>query len=252
MAPTDLLEMHMTSEYTALEQSRSILHRVAAHVLARRRWEVTGRFGLRISPGGIATPAFGPETESLRTAGSNLVREGGGSVAFMTMHGQSLRALAAFAGADLQATFSCGDDTPALGDPDEPLELVGEHLNVLVEWFEIGWRVLDVVTSALPSSAAPAASQLWPEHFDIGTNIGLVRGDRVNLGCSPGDGYEAEPYLYVGPRGPARPGDASYWNAPFGALLRRSDVDWSKDAISGGVRFMEKGIQALNSDEFAR
>ena len=33
---------------------------MATHVLARRRHAVSGRFGLRATPGGIGTPAFGP------------------------------------------------------------------------------------------------------------------------------------------------------------------------------------------------
>jgi hypothetical protein len=89
----------MTTDNDALGLTRNALHQVAVHVLARRRWQVTTRFGLPIAPGGIATPAFGANTESLRTAGSNLVREIRGSVTFM--QGRSLRALAEFAGTDL-------------------------------------------------------------------------------------------------------------------------------------------------------
>ncbi len=47
-------------------RTRDDLHRIAAHVLGRRRWAVSGHFGLRASPGGVATPAFGPEPEVLR------------------------------------------------------------------------------------------------------------------------------------------------------------------------------------------
>ena len=55
---------------------------------------------------------------------------------------------------------------------------------------------------------------------------GSSAGDdvRANLGASPGDAYEPEPYLYVGPWGPERPGDPGYWNAPFGAVLRRGEL----------------------------
>ena len=45
-----------------LTTTRLALQRLAVHVLARRRHAVTGRFGLRPAPGGLATPAFGDET----------------------------------------------------------------------------------------------------------------------------------------------------------------------------------------------
>ena len=41
----------------------------------------------------------------------------------------------------------------------------------------------------------------------------------------PGDAFSDEPYVYVGPWGTERPGEPDYWNAPFGAVLRRSVVD---------------------------
>ena len=47
-------------------KTRLDLHRLCAHVLGRRRFVVSGHFGLRASPGGLATPAFGPEPETLR------------------------------------------------------------------------------------------------------------------------------------------------------------------------------------------
>jgi hypothetical protein len=45
------------SAESSLDATREALDRVAARVLARRRWEVSGRFGLRSVPGGISTPA---------------------------------------------------------------------------------------------------------------------------------------------------------------------------------------------------
>src|SRR5262245_10681805 len=45
-------------EYAA---TRAELHRVAAHVIARRRFVVTERFGLRVTPGGFGTPLFGDD-----------------------------------------------------------------------------------------------------------------------------------------------------------------------------------------------
>src|SRR3974377_240101 len=61
------------------ESTRETMHRVCAHVLARRRFDVSGHFGLRASPGGVTTPAFGPEPESIRIAGAVMGREIGGA-----------------------------------------------------------------------------------------------------------------------------------------------------------------------------
>ncbi|HXW79109.1 MAG TPA: hypothetical protein VEJ84_06395, partial [Acidimicrobiales bacterium] len=181
----------------SFENTRDVFHRVSAHVLGRRRWDATGHFGLRLSPGGIATPAFGADAECVRTAGTSLVRETGGTARFMPVPGSSLRALAKFAGADIGSTFSCGKDTPEVGDPDEPLVVSESATTAIAQWYDLGWRVLDSVLGALPEPAVAAQLQLWPEHFDIGTDVGLPDNRRVNLGCSPGDSYENEPYLYV-------------------------------------------------------
>ena len=233
--------------------TRSGLHRVAAHILARRRFDVSGHFGLRASPGGFATPAFGADPETLRVAGTTLVREMGGASESMEMAGSTLRDLASFAGTDLEKDFSCGDDTPALGDIDVALDLDAAAASVVAGWYDLGWQVLDIVVAALPAQAAPVAIQLWPEHFDAGTHVGLSSGERVNLGFSPGDSFETEPYAYLGPWSARRPGDPSFWNAPFGAVLRRSaahDGHGAHGADGGQTptacrQFMEAGLEHL-------
>lgn len=204
--------------------TRSGLHRIAAHVLARRRYAVSGHFGLRASPGGISTPAFGPEPETLRLTPVCLVREVGSESRGLALVGATLSSLAAFAGADLGAEFSAGAGMPAAGPADEPLELDAEELAETFAWFDLGWRVLDEVMAERSGACAAATIQLWPEHFDVGTSLEVSGGEGVNLGFSPGDGFSDDAYVYVGPWGEARPGPSSYWNAPFGAVLPRSEV----------------------------
>ena len=237
----------MGSADVSFERTREALHRVAAHVLGRRRWDATGHFGLRVSPGGIATPAFGDDTEWVRLAGTLLVRDSAGVATFTSIQGSSLRALARFAGADVESPFSCGDDTPAVGDPDQPLGVTEEHVLAIFQWYDLGWRVLDAVLGALPPSGAAVPLQLWPEHFDVGTNVGFAGDERVNLGCSPGDRYESEPYFYVGPWSTERPGDPNYWNASFGAALRASDLSGATNPFDSGVEFMRRGLDALST-----
>jgi hypothetical protein len=227
-------------------RTRGDLHRLSAHVLGRRRDAVSGHFGLRASPGGLGTPAFGPEPETLRLTSASLIREVGTESRRLALAGATLAELADFAGADLGVEFSAGPGTPALGRIDEPLELDVKELDEIFSWFDLGWRVLDQVMAERPGLGRSATVQLWPEHFDVGTTLDLGDGDgdgnQVNLGFSPGDAFSDDPYVYVGPWGPARPGDDGYWNAPFGAALSRSLVHDAADALS----FIRTGLERLS------
>jgi hypothetical protein len=217
---------------------------VATHILARARFTATGRFGLRATPGGFGTPAFGEGVEVLRVAGTLLVRERDGHASAMELRGATLAGLAAFAGADLSTSFKAGDDSPPLGDPDQPVTFEPDAAAVLAEWWHLGWRVLDAATA---DSTDVMAIQLWPEHFDAGTSVAVGSGesDRCNLGASPGDTYSDEPYLYVGPWSEERPGDASYWNAPFGATIGRTELLAASDPYAAGVSFLRQGLELV-------
>ena len=228
-------------------RTRVGLQRVATHIIARRRFAISGRFGLRASPGGIAAPAFGPPPESLRTAGLSLVREVAGDAVHAPMHGATLRELAAFGGVDLETVFSVGAGTPAMGDPDAALGFDADAMRIISDWYALGWHVLDTVVGRLGASAAVATTQLWPEHMDAATNVGLASGVRANLGFSPGDGFEAGPYLYLGPWGAQRPGDPSFWNAPFGAVLPRDTIVASPDPAAACDDFFRTGLELLAS-----
>jgi hypothetical protein len=222
--------------------TRAALHRVAVHVVARSRHAATGRFGLRATPGGFGTPAFGDEVEVVRVAGAHLVRERAKTVTTIAIDGASLTDLAVVAGVDLSAEFSAGHDTPEIGDPDAPLAVDAAATNALSDWFDLGWRALDAVLAGLGGDAAPAPLQLWPEHFDAGTDVGVGGDARANLGASPGDDWSPEPYLYVGPWDDRRPGDEGYWNAPFGAVLRYTDVAAGDDPVA----FLREGCRRLS------
>ncbi len=226
--------------------SRRTLHRIAAHVLGRRRYQLSGRFGLRASPGGFATPAFGEAPEVLRVSGVHLVRDRGEASAGVRIPGNTMRGLAAFAGADLGSDFSTGAETPDLGDVDEPLELDGEAVGVLAGWLSVGSRALDGVLASLADGSDPATVQLWPEHFDLGTNVTVAGPSRTNLGASLGDSTVEEPYLYVGPWDSERPGDPTFWNASFGAVLRWSDIEDGDDPVGRALEFFEEGLRNLD------
>ena len=225
--------------------TRDTLHRVAAHILGRRRHAVSGRFGLRAGPGGIATPAFGEGPEILRLAGDVLVREVAGATRYGRVTGSTMRDLAAFCDVDFADAYSSGPDTPRLGDPGAVIDVDLAAAASLAEWFSFGWQVLDQVLGALSESAEPDVIQLWPEHFDAGTSVALHDGSRVNLGASPGDAAVDEPYLYVGPRTADRPGDPAFWNAPFGAVLRWGELRGGPDPVGLGASFLRTGLGHL-------
>lgn len=245
-------------------ETRGQLHQLCAHVLGRRRFEVSGHFGLRAGATGVATPAFGPAPEVLRIASGWLVHEVGSECSTREINGSSLAELAEFAGADLDEPFDAGPDTPALGDPHSRLHLEPDTSKDIVDWFELGWRVLDAVGADLvrderrdSDHAASATTtptqrmetvQLWPEHFDVGTVVTLANGRKVNLGFSPGDAFSAEPYAYLGPWDRGRPGDPAYWAAPFGAALARSGA-LAGDPFVGCTGFMVRGLTYLAAED---
>jgi hypothetical protein len=232
------------------EVARRTLQRVAVHVLARRRHAQTGRFGLRATPGGIGTPAIGPDAEVVRTAGSWLLRERTGDAATtdrLDLRTATLADAATLVDVDLAAELSVGPDTPPLGDIDRPLGLDAEATAVLAAWFAFGWEVLDAAVAAAGPTAAPTVVQLWPEHFDAGCDLAAAPGRRTNLGASPGDAGHPEPYLYVGPWDAGRPGDPAYWNAPFGARLGYAALRGVEDPSALALDFLRTGLGFLAS-----
>ena len=91
--------------------------------------------------------------------------------------------------------------------------------------------------------------QLWPEHFDLALDLAYDPADpaqrRVNLGGSPGDEHHPDPYLYVGPWTPDRPGDPTFWNAPFGAVLGADRVQLAPDSLAAATEFFRHGLDRL-------
>lgn len=231
--------------------TRDALHRVAAHVLARRRHAYTGRIGLRPSPGGVATPAFGDDIEVVRTSGSLLVTERAGITNRAPL--TTLEAAADVAGVDLGLAFSAGDDTPPVGDTGAPLAIDDEAARALGAWFAFGLGVVDELVATEPAVTAADVAQVWPEHFDLGGIVtvggdgGLDAGVRASVGASPGDATEPLPYVYLSPWPEERPGDPSYWNAPFGALMTYAALAERPpaDQRAAAVAFLRTGIHHL-------
>src|SRR4029079_15612393 len=104
----------------------------------------------------------------------------------------------------------------------------------------VGARAIAAAVADLGDAADAAIAQIWPEHFDLGTDVAVGSG-RTNLGVSPGDDVSAEPYLYVGPWAADRPGDAAYWNVSFGALATWSEIP----DVDAAAAFFARGLGYL-------
>ncbi|HZB43372.1 MAG TPA: hypothetical protein VE487_20550 [Ilumatobacter sp.] len=224
------------------------LRLVAVHVVARARQQATGRFSLRVTPGGFGTPEFGPDSRRVRVAhGTLIVESDAPGAASSTAHpiaGSSMRELADVAGVDLRAALDVGQDTPDMGDAEAPHELDQADAGDAVEWLADVAAALDRVLAAMPAGSGASVARLWPEHFDVAIDVAARPDVRVNLGGSPGDSFSGEPYLYVGPWTADRPGDDGFWNAPFGAGRTRSQLD-AGDLVGSAAAFLLEGLHRL-------
>jgi hypothetical protein len=180
-----------------LAMARRSLHAVAELVLAGPQYRAVGKLRLRVVPGGFST-ILEPE---LRVAGTRVVGAGGAAV---PIDGHTARAI----GAEL--AVAAGRPEGAYGDGagvdlDETLTLDPDQAEVILGALSLGH-------DGLIAFAPAQGPVLWPEHFDV-----AIRLHDTNFGVSPGDGFIAEPYAYVGVSGP--PAGDAFWNAPFGAAV---------------------------------
>ncbi len=213
--------------------TREALRRLAVYVLSPARKAVTGRIGLRSTDGGFGTPPFGDD-EQLRVAAGTLIRRQGERSESAPI--TSLTAAAEFAGITLSDDPGVGHDIPGLGDPAEALLVDPAAVDALAAWYAFSTVVLEEFRAGL-NAAGHACSevQLWPEHFDLGCNI-----EGVNFGCSPGDAFSADPYVYVGPWNTDGLDD-DFWDAPFGATLPYKELLTAEDQRPAALGFLRRG-----------
>jgi hypothetical protein len=213
--------------------TRQSLQRLAVYVLSPARKAVTGRIGLQATPGGFGTPVFG-DGEQLRVEGGVLVHQRGDTAEGAEI--TSLATLAAFAGITLSEDPGVGSDIPSLGDPGAPLPFDRAAAEAVGQWYAFSTSVLEAFRDELNAAGRECSTvQLWPEHFDLGCNV-----EGINFGCSPGDGYSAEPYVYVGPwKTDGLSGN--FWNAPFGAALPYQDLLRAEGQPDAAMAFLRRG-----------
>ncbi len=188
----------MTDE--ALTTTRRFLHGAAELLLAGPQWRTSKRIALAVADGGFATITL----PSLRVEGDELLT----SSARVSLNGRTYAEVAAEAGIEAIAPSDIYHDGSGV-QPDEVITMDTMALGVLLSTFTEADR-------ALRDFAPDLTPVLWPEHFDVAISM-----DQVNYGVSPGDGYLAEPYAYVGP---FEPRQGEFFNAPFGAARPVSDL----------------------------
>ena len=190
-----------------LAATRDALHAVCEHVLAAALYAENKRIGLRVVPGGFATPPFGPDGRVITLGPDHLTltsSEGSRSGPYPT-----LRSAGELVGIEPGAPASVYTPATPL-TPDAPLRVDIEAASTIIDWY--------VKVSGALSAFAPGAPQtLWPEHLDV-----AIRQNDCNFGGLAGDATIAEPYVYVGP--PSVPAQDPFFTKPFGASRTWSEA----------------------------
>ena len=210
-----------SSERTLHRPTLESLQSIAEHLLAADLHRHTGKVGLRRTLGGFGQPEFfvNGKRRRLRVDGTRLALLEGDHERWTEL--TTLADLARFAATGLGAPGGVFEATTTL-EPEAGLNIDARTTGRLTEFYRTAEAALEELRSA-NTGRRPALVQLWPEHFDLATNL-----EEVNFGASPGDEAVPEPYFYVGPWEP-REGD--FWNEPFGAVLRHGDVSQPDDVL---------------------
>jgi hypothetical protein len=196
---------------SGLAEARNALHEVAEDVLSAARKRATGNeIALRWYPGGFGTPPFTEDGRErvLRVEGTEIVDTHG-------IAGQRL------------------DVDPAAA-------------RFLGEWFCFGTLVISRLQVDAGAELEPGLVHLWPEHFDVATELGAESGGgRAAYGASPGDDEHPEPYAYVAPWTARAEGEL--WNAAAfaGAELRYADLLAASDPAAAAADFFGTRVRAL-------
>ena len=233
LAPITDLDTHLAT--------RSAWHTLSERVLAPARHAATGRIGLRAAPGGFTTPEFAtPEFDRTTIAvdGDQLVVTGASGPQRHTV--RTLGPAAAFVGLPTDTdTGVYTATTPS--DPETPVIIDPAAAAALATWFAFGADVLGQWRT-VHADEAPTETQLWPEHFDLATDLGPDDARRANYGASPGDGGHELPYLYVDPWSPS---DDPFWNAGSYARLGYEDLVTVSDPVRAALEFFAAGHAVL-------
>jgi hypothetical protein len=221
------------ADVDALVATRTALHTLAERVLAPARHAATGRIGLRPTPGGITTGQFGPDDRSVAVVDTRLLVGLGPAVSATEL--DTLGAAAAAAGVPVGADTGVYPTTTPV-DPATRVAPDPEAARRLARWFGLGAEVLGRFRT-MHADETPTPVQLWPEHFDLATDLG-PDGARANYGASPGDADHPLPYLYVGPWEVT---PDPFWDAGSFARCAYPDLLAAPDPVAAALAFLAAG-----------
>jgi hypothetical protein len=214
-----------------LTAARDCLHALAERVMKPARERANGKIGLRYTRGGFGTPFFGEDVQ-VRVEDAQLMvddRSGERRAPLTT-----LAAAAEHVGVPLE-----GEDAE--------LEVDEQTARFLGDWYGFGASILEQLRAEAAAGLEPSRVQLWPEHFDIATELGGEQaGARAGYGCSPGDEDHAEPYVYVVPWTQER-ARGELWNATAfrGAELSYAELLDAPDQRAAALDFFRARLAAL-------
>lgn len=229
----------------AFVATRRSWHALAEHVLAPARYAATGRIGLRATPGGFGTPIFGSD-EQVRVEADVLVHVRDGEERARAPI-TTLREAAGLLGREAGAAPGVYEPTTPC-QPDTRLPIDPSAAAVLADWLGLGTSVLEQLRADTTLEDNPSLVQLWPEHFDLATELGdATRGTRGTFGASPGDDEHAEPYLYVTHWSDVPPDP--YWNDTTfaGASLSWRELRAAEDQRETALQFFRRGRDVLGA-----
>jgi hypothetical protein len=227
----------------SLARTRIALHRLAEHVISPARRRANGKIALRYTGGGFGTPFFGADLQ-VRVEGVELLLDGlaatGAAAAGATGERrgpiETLSRAAALIGVELEVE-------------DERLDVDPAAARFLADWFGFTASVLEELRAESGPELEPSRAQLWPEHFDLATELGPeAAGRRAGFGGSPGDDLHDEPYVYVVPWEGSRAA-GELWNATAfkGAELSYQELLETSDQRAAALGFMRERLRALRS-----
>jgi hypothetical protein len=133
-------------------------------------------------------------------------------------------------------------------DPDSPLKVGDAPALALADWYRYGWEVLEVFRSIGTEDDEVSEIQLWPEHFDAATELGVeTAGRRASYGASPGDKWHLEPYVYVSAWSKIDRSNP-YWNDRHfnGSSLAYAELLEAEDQVGRAVEFLTEGYRLLH------
>ncbi len=228
--------------------TRVALHAVAEHVACPARHAANTKIALRYTIGGFGTPFFWSDgdTRQVRVEHGRLVVQDGAGCHVHEL--TTLGAAADAAGVPLGAPTEVFEPSTA-ADPAAPLEVDEAAASLLGAWYGLATSALEQVRATGPRADPPSRVQLWPEHFDLGVDLGAEADrTRVTLGASPGDGPNPEPYLYVLPWAEVDRG--GFWNADSftGAILPYRELVAAEDQRRAAVDFFHRALDAIDQE----